>query len=121
MTGNGQVAPDMITLLLMPIMIELITRGAILENVMKGGVLTLRSVLADGEMSALSWIPSAIVLVWEWITRPIPLPPEKYVPRKHRKRTGSWLWKIIPDPWIKRARSLMESQAVTRLGPRGTS
>jgi hypothetical protein len=109
----------MIALLLMPIVIEFITRGMVFESLIKGVTLTLWGVLAEGEMSALSWVPQIIALIWECGTRPTKLPPE-YIPKSNRDRTESWLWKRIPETWI-RARSSSGPRAVTRLAGRGTS
>jgi hypothetical protein len=52
----------MIALLPMPMVIELIMRGDILESVMKGGALTLWSVLAAGEM--LRYLGFHLSLYW---------------------------------------------------------
>jgi hypothetical protein len=90
----------MIALLLKPIVIEIVMAGRGGSIVVKMGMLMLmlHSTLADGEISALAWMPAIITIICNLGIEPEPLPPEdrKYVPRRHRKDMGGWYWKNIP-------------------------
>jgi uncharacterized membrane protein len=65
----------MITLLLIPIVIESIMRGVMVKAVMMGIMLMAWSVLAKGELSAMAWLPAIAVLVWTHRDGPTLLPP----------------------------------------------
>jgi hypothetical protein len=69
----------MIALLIMPIVIEMITRGVMIQ-LAGGTVLTLaEGMIAKGELCALTWLPFMAMCAWNHCNgpEPQPLPPER--------------------------------------------
>jgi hypothetical protein len=91
----------MIALLIMPIIIEMITRGVMIQ--MAGGtVLTLAvGMLAEGDLCALTWLPFMAMCAWNDGNGLEPLPPERaeYIPRKLRIERGNWPSSNVPTTW----------------------
>ena len=72
-----------------------------------------RAILADGELSAITWLAPAMVLAWCWCNEPRSLPPEQeeYVPKRKRRTTiGAKLLAHCPRSW-KSAWSRMATMA----------
>jgi hypothetical protein len=70
----------------------------------EGGTNILWCILADGEMSALAWLPPIIAMILIAAIKPTPMPPEqaRYIPKKQRHNTeksGAWFWKNTPT-WM---------------------
>jgi hypothetical protein len=74
----------MAVLLLMPLMVELIMRGRMMEWFASAIHVLVWAFIAEGEMSAMAWIPPMVILMWNHSCRPGPLPPEnrEYVPKR---------------------------------------
>jgi hypothetical protein len=81
---------EMVIHLVLPIVIELVTRGVACQCAIEGGTHVLWCILADREMSALAWLPYIITMILLGTIKPAPLPPEQeggYVPRRQRHAT----------------------------------
>ena len=94
----------MVALMLLPLLIEIITRGILYRCAIQGGMYLLWCILADGEMSALAWFPYMIGTIVIEKIKPAPLPPEQasYTPKRERQDKeglGGWFWKNIPT-WV---------------------
>jgi hypothetical protein len=99
----------MVALLILPIVIEIVTRGVVCRCTIEGGTYILWSILADGEMSALAWLPCIIAAILLGAIKPASLPPERreYITKRQRQSTeesGGWFWKNIPT-WMSKSDS----------------
>jgi hypothetical protein len=98
---TAKITPGMIVLLMMPIVIEIITKGAALRVLFAAITYLLGAILADGEMCALTWIP---MITW-WILSchdgPRTMPPkqDEYIPKKRRFEKCNWIMSNIPISW----------------------
>ena len=98
---------EMVVLLVLPIVIELVTRGIACRCAIEGGTHVLWCILADGEMSALAWLPSIIAMMLLGVTKPARILPEpgKYIRKGQRhnmEESGGWFWKNIPT-WVSKS------------------
>jgi hypothetical protein len=94
----------MVALLLVPVVIELVTRGVVCRCAIEGGTYILWCILADAEMLALAWLPYIIRTILFGAIEPAPLPPEqeRYVPKRQRQSTEEsegWFRRNIPT-WM---------------------
>lgn len=73
--------------MLLPIVIEVITRGLVSKFIVEGGKYLLWCILADGEMLALTWTPRIFAMILLGLIDPVPLRVEhrKYVPKRLRE------------------------------------
>jgi hypothetical protein len=117
-TAGGNATPGLMALLAMPLLIKSIMRETMQRELLRGAILLLWAGLAEGELSALAWLPNLLVLAWVYRDGPTPLPPEGRMPKQGKTRPFNWFWKNIP---ILKPSWLDNPTAVTRLGTGGIS
>jgi fatty acid desaturase len=93
---NVVTTPGMIALLSMPFIIEMIMRGALVNFVVLGVLLLLWTTVAEGEISAMAWLPAIIVLTWVYLIDPLPPEQRKYKPRRYQNQLSNWATYVMP-------------------------
>jgi hypothetical protein len=86
---------------MMPIVLEVITKGAALRVLVTTITYPLVAILADGEMCALIWMFMIALWILSHHDGPRMMPPEqgKYIPKKQRFEKCSWIMSNIPISW----------------------
>jgi hypothetical protein len=117
--GHEEVTPTKVTLLFMPLFIELTLNGVMGTMVMIAMKMLFTTIIAEGEMMAVMWIePLLTQLILVGMQPPKELPEareyETRLTRLGRQRRWSYLWTRIET-------MLAPPSVVTRLGNRGMS
>jgi hypothetical protein len=77
-------------------MMEVIMNQRVFKWVASSTLLTAWAIIADGELSALTWLPIMVVLLLNHCARPNHLPPEEYVSKRNRTDTTGWIKRLFP-------------------------
>jgi hypothetical protein len=70
--------------------------------------------VAEGELSALAWLPAIIVLAVNYYDAPPPKPPE-YIPKKHRSREIGWIRKYMQSAWLHEGSGTVKAKSIRSL------
>jgi hypothetical protein len=104
--ASATATPGMIAIVSTLLISQVIMSGVMPQVILSTVFFTIwGGILAEGEMSALSWLPMILVVVWIQNNGPTPLPPERiaYVPRRHQLPT--WFEQLVqatPVSWQQR-------------------
>jgi hypothetical protein len=98
---NEETALGMIALLIMPIVIEMITRGMVYWLVMSAIMPLAIGQMAERDLCALAWLPYMAIWIWSNCNGPEPLPPERaeYIPKNQRIEGENWVSRHVPESW----------------------
>jgi hypothetical protein len=76
--------PGLIAPVTMLCMMEVMMNGKVLEWMTSMMFFMAWAVVAEGELSALAWLPAMLILALNHAASPEPMSPE-YVPKRHRR------------------------------------